>query len=454
MDRKDFFKRLDGELDAITPPLSETLKAEPIVSASPEREPVPEYKAEPVPAAAGAGGHSGRFFGAARWRVPAIVLACVLLCGLVLGVLFAALPRGGVSVLRLDINPSVGFVLDGSQKVTGVISLNADGDTVLLSEEGFFDSLIGTSAEEAAIAVTDRAAQTGYLDVTDTGSAEGYNEVTLTLTGANASAETASEISSAITEHSRSLGIYLYAEAETVKSDVSEQAERYAEEQALYYERIGEAAALEAYAERRAYDCAEVLLAEALTKYDLYVRIRELNVQIAEACGGSLSLLFDTASYWYWRDREDASEEVAALCAETERTLAQMRLLFGLEWDSYFAFETSYGAYMLTVSEADVAELRVLLEEGIGEENFGGTENLALRLKYYNFVGNDLLQTIFSELFDGVTDTLEELFESISSLVSSEAQALYLRYSALFSLPREAIGEAEYAAFLARIGKQ
>lgn len=451
MARKDFFKQLDGELDRLTPPLSETLKAEPIVSASPEREPVPAYEA--VPAAAGAGGRTGGFFGTARGRVLAIVLAGVLLCGLVLGVLFAALPRGGVSVLRLDINPSVGLILDGSQKVTGVASFNADGDTVLLSDESFFDSLLGSSAGEAAIAVTDRAAQTGYIDVTDTGSAERYNRVTLTLTGEDVSAADAERLAAAVTEHARGLGIYLYAEPAAEEEDVSAKAEEYSAERALYYERIGEADALEAYAESAAYEYAALLLSDALGRYDLYGRIQSLNEQIANACGGTLNLLYDTASYWYWRGREDASEEVAALCGQTEQALTQMQRRFGLQWDSYFAFETAYGAYMLTVNEADVEELRALLAEGIGAETFGGTENLALRLKYYNFVGSDLLQTIFAELFDGVTDTLETLFGTVTSLAESRAQALYLRYSALFSLPREAIGDAEYAAFLARIGK-
>ncbi len=453
MSRKDFFEKLNDELDAITPPLSAALQAEPIASA-PCPETAPEPEAAFVSASAGAGGHTGGSF--KRTRLPALLLAGVLFFVLLAGVLLLALPCGGVSLLSLDINPSVQLVLGANGRVEAVVSGNADGDTVLLSEEGFASSLVGMRAEEAAVALTDRAAQTGYLDVFNEGSAKEYNEVTLLLTGGNASKERAEEIAAAVTAHSRSEGVYLYVSAGAVREDAASEAASLTEDAALYYARIHEAETLAAYAESSAYAYAETLLADALKKYDLFCGIQTLNEQLAEACGETLGAFPDTASYWYWREREDASEQISALCEEAARALAEMRLRFGQEWDSYFSFQVAYTAYMFAasaVSEEDVAELRGLLEEGIGRENFGGAENFSVRLKYYNFVGSDLLQTVFSALFGGGTGTTEELFSVLSSLIASEAQALYLRYSALFSLPRAAIGDEQYAAFLARIGK-
>ena len=103
--------------------------------------------------------------------------------------------------------------------------------------------------------------------------------------------------------------------------------------------------------------------------------------------------------------------------------------------------------------EEDIAALRALEKAGISEQTFGGIGNLSLRMGYYEFVGADVLKSVFEELFDGETGTIGELLENIAALVQSKAQALYLRFSAVFSLPREPLGDADYAAFLDRIGK-
>ena len=56
--------------------------------------------------------------------------------------------------------PSLALTLDENYRVKKAVSRNADADT-FLNDEAFAASLIGVSAEEAALLVAERAAQTG-----------------------------------------------------------------------------------------------------------------------------------------------------------------------------------------------------------------------------------------------------------------------------------------------------
>ena len=441
MKSKQFFKQLDAELRAITPPPSARLNAEPIAV------PVSEPETECVPAAAAAGGGKAPFFASgARRRVLALALAGVLVCGLILGILLA-LPRGAVSVLQLNINPSVSLVLDEQNVVTAVVSGNGDGDTVLMSGEGFADSLIGKTGQEAAEALADRAAQTGFIDVANAGGAEEYNAVSLTLTGKKADERAAQAIADSLAAHFREEGIYLYASASVEREDASALAAQLSAKETLYYERIAEAESLEAYAETSACEYAEALLSEALGKYDLFRTLEALNGAIEADEGNPLGF-----SYWICKEFSDKGESLADLCAQAEQVLLQMKVRFGAEIPSYPAFLAQQTFYAF-FSEESIAALRGLQEAGIREETFGGLENLSLRVDYYEFVGADLLKSVFDELFDGETGTIEELLDTVAALAAGRAQALYLRFSAVFALPREPIGDADYAAFLDRIGK-
>ncbi len=79
------------------------------------------------------------------------------------------------SVMQVDINPSVEFVVDTEGKIASVTALNDDG-AVILSGEVF----VGLTAEEAAAKMVEIAKQTGYISEADN------KDITLTVSGGSA----------------------------------------------------------------------------------------------------------------------------------------------------------------------------------------------------------------------------------------------------------------------------
>lgn len=180
-------------------------------------------------------------------------------------------------------------------------------------------------------------------------------------------------------------------------------------------------------------------------KYDLFAEIESLNEELVEFCGKD-----------YWTAAENA--ETSSRIAEIRAALTRMNLLYGQDFSerntwTALQYKTARAAYLAGIQLADVEALRELSRAGINAETFGGLKNLGVRLNYFHFVSNDLLHTILNELFDGSTETAEGLAANIAELVESRAAALTARFETLFRLPRPAIGESDYAAFLERIGK-
>lgn len=429
MKSSDFLNKLNRELDETVPELSDALKNTPIETRAPaDRKPVPGRRR-------------------LRFRILSVAAAVLILCiaaaGIVLG-----LPgkSGGVAILRVDINPSVLMVLDEEGKVRAVSSGNADADT-LLEEESFSDAMIGLSGKDAALRVAERAALTGFFEFGNRGAEGDYNAVSVTLTGAEEIAEErAQEIAEGISAYFREKGIYLYAEGRTERNaDAGTRAAALEEGARLAYERLGDADALETYAETAAYAYAEDLLFDALMKYDLFAEIESLNEELIELCGKD-----------YWTAAENA--ETSSRIAEIRAALTRMNLLYGQDFSerntwTALQYKTARAAYLAGIQLADVEALRELSRAGINAETFGGLKNLGVRLNYFHFVSNDLLHTILNELFDGSTETAEGLAANIAELVESRAATLTARFETLFRLPRPAIGESDYAAFLERIGK-
>ena len=430
MKPSDFFEKLNRELDEALPGLSDELKNAPIETRAP---------ADKKPTVRGHRTLRLRILSVAA----AVLLLCIAAAGIVLG-----LPGqgGGVAILRVDINPSVLMVLDREGRVSAVSSGNADADT-LLGDDAFVKAMIGLSGQDAALRVAERAALTGYFEFGNTGTAEDYNAISITLTGAEElGAGRAEEIAADVSAYFRQKGIYLYAEGRTERdADVGTHAAVLEAGARLAYERLEDADALEAYAETAAYAYAKDLLTDALMKYDLFAEIEALNGELAELSGRD-----------YWTAEENA--ETLPLIEEIRAALTRMKLLYRQDFLNRNVltrglYEIAHAAYLTGIQLADVEALRELSRSGISAETFGGLKNLGVRLNYFNFVSNDLLHTILNELFDGKTETAEGLAEDVAELVKSRAAALTARFETLFELPRPAIGESDYAAFLERIGK-
>ena len=444
MKQSDFFERLNKELDLATPPMSEELKSEPIPLATHEEK-------EQAFSFRDAKKKRLRFWGIAT-SAASLVIAFALLLSNALGA-FTVAPQ--YITMRLDINPSLTVVLDRNYNVKKVVSANADADT-LLSDETFCSSLVGEHAENAAVSIAERAAQTGYFDLEETGTAQHFNEITVSVLSDEAMPkEIASGIENKLTSFFCERGIYVYAHVEERKSEEAQAEVAAAEERdVLWYEFVAasenlDLTALWTLAKRTVFDYAEDLLADALEKYDLFGQIDALNDQIAADPQGK--------GKTYWTIGGDENQNISELCSDIKALLERLFLLYGTDCRekdalSYLKYLAA-SSYRATISQGSISSLRKLNETGIDDETFCGIENLTLRLRYYQLISNDFFQEIATSILEGVAEGAELILRDIAELTECRMQDRYEKYSVLFSLERSSISESAYAEFLIRIGK-
>lgn len=438
MKSTDFFKQLNEEIDAHVPPLSESLKEAPIRTG--EKESFRE--AEPAPVK-----KSFR----RRWiGVVGVAAAFVLFCAAALWSFARYLDLPSVTLMQVDINPSLVLVLDRDFKVEAAVSNNADGD-LLLSDEEFAAGLVGLSSEQAAVQVTERAAMYGFIDLENEGALGDYNEVNVTLTSnGRVLPARETEIEEGLTQYFCDKGVYLYAKVQTVR-DHSITGEAYKQEERLTYLRIENREELEAYADLAVYSYAEELLFDAFYKFDLFEEIEALEQAIR-------SHPDNTYQRSWWTISSGLTGELSELCGQMKEKLTVLKVFYGMDFTerttvSEWGYLAAEKLYRLSLSLVDLDALRALLREGCNGETFGGIENISVRLNYFGFVSNDLFQDIVTDLFNGHVATLSMLVRDVSSLLLTRAESLCSRFSVLYNAPRSAIGEEAYAAFLLRIGK-
>lgn len=446
MKESDFFKQLNRELQSAAPSMSERLKNEPIQAVSPEK------RGEVCSS------RDKRNSRISRGRITAILAsaaAFVLVCVIGLSSLFSGgAPTELYACMYIDINPSLALTLDENYKVRRVVSLNADADT-LTSDEEFVASLVGLSAQTAAVKVAERAANSGYFSLGD-GDGDDYNELDVTIRS-NAAVEekTLDSVKESLIGFFCEKGVYVYVNARSETDAETETRNRELESRpASYFQWTADTQSiseLERLVENSIYGYAEELLRDALYKYDLFAETERLN-QLIQADEDNVYGLS------YWSVNEELNDSVRELSKEMSRKLEELYLLYGTDYrerdlNSFIRYSAAYKAQQAIGAAADVDSLRTLLNEGVSGDTFGGTENLSVRLNYYCFVSNDILDKITTELWNGVAVTTEKLLSATGELIEDRAASLTERYSALFSLEREPIGEEAYAEFLKRIGK-
>lgn len=471
MKQSDFFEKLNRELENAVPPMSERLKDEPICTHKDEpvrtqAEADTAERAKKAPVSAGttpspAGGNRKRKRARLWGAVGAVAAAVLIVCSAVLGALSTRPVSPRYACMYIDINPSLALTLDENYRVKKAVSRNADADT-FLNDEAFAASLVGVSAEEAALLVAERAAQTGYIRLEDTGSEDAYNQMNVTLlASAEAPAEQAQAIEADLTEYFREKGLYVYVKAEAqADAETESLVKDYEARPAAWYSLAAAEAdfeELKTLAENAVYDYAAYLLTDALAKYDLLGAIGDLNAQIEADPDNKGGALFGN----YWTVDENLNGNVRALCDKMKPLLEKLYLLYGIDcrergglqgavsYQKYIAVS----AYRATISDDALEALRALDKAGINDSTFGGIENLPLRVEYYKLISNKLFSDVAANILDGLSTTAEKLTEDISALIDSRAKELYEKYSALFALPRPAVTESDYAEFLERIGK-
>lgn len=103
-------------------------------------------------------------------RTLCIILSLIMALGCIS--LFGGCAKSDdYTIMQVDTNPSVEFVLDGDNKVVSVTALNADGEIIVAGE-----AFVGKSAEDAMELYLQICIDTGYIDDAET------EEVTITVT--------------------------------------------------------------------------------------------------------------------------------------------------------------------------------------------------------------------------------------------------------------------------------
>ena len=442
MKETDFFKKLNQELRDIPLPMSDKLKNEPIKTQSAQTE-----------------NQSVRFFRRKRF-IAALSAAAAVVVACSIGI-FAALTKTPAPLpplyacMYIDINPSIAITLDENYKVKKAVSRNRDADT-MTSDKAFISSLVGTNAENAAVKIADRAAKSGYIPLYEKGNEKQYNQVTVTVkSNCDVPEEKMGTIRESLVEYFCENGIYVYvnavSETDTETEKLSEAIEACPE---TYFELIAKDKnkdELQKLTEESVYAYASELLDDALRKYDLFKEIRALNEQIKSDPDNVFML-------GYWLVNENLNENIRAISYTLSFKLEELYIFYGTDCrernkDSLIRFTAAYTAYNTAIGLADIDELRNLAENGLSDETFGGLENLSVRVNYFCFVSNDVLNDIATEIWNGTVAAAETLLNDLISLTRDKARALTEKYTALFDLERERIEPNDYAEFLERIGK-
>lgn len=110
-------------------------------------------------------------------KILSIALALLtLVCVLSLSACGKKAPKGTLTRITVDVNPSIELMVDDQNKVVSATALNDDGSILIAGE-----ALVGMNAEDAAELVVSLAAKTGYI-VKGSASAD-ENEVKISVSG-------------------------------------------------------------------------------------------------------------------------------------------------------------------------------------------------------------------------------------------------------------------------------
>lgn len=407
MNSKDFFEKLNIELDSL-PPMSETLKNEPIVTVDPQEE--SETKVIKFP-----------FRKHAKKIVTLVASVAIIFCtaiGLVLSGAIGGNTAPEYTVMQIDINPSFSVLLNSQNKAEKVISNNADGDTVL-SDNTFVASLKGKTAKQVALAITEKASEYGFINLNST--ATEYSTVSVKMITENASqSEVLTGITDEINAYFKSKGVYLYAQGETIIQNGKEKIEEVKQKSVRYYNGVKESAEeLKTYLETYVYGYTEQLLQKYLDKYSLIEQtlylINEKRVDIAQIESNVLSL----------KNEYGENLTISQSPFETEKILFYKGQL-----------------EMLKLSiEPHVENIRTLLSQSITQEN------LSTAIIYIN---NEIFGEIINFILNGET-ALDDIDDVVEEMLDFSAKKKQSDHKADFERPREEIGDDDYHNFMENI---
>jgi len=408
MNSKDFFEKLNIELDSL-PPMSETLRNEPIVTVDPQEEIKTQSKPKVI---------KFPFTKQAKKIVTLVASVAVIFCtviGLVFSGVIGGNPTPEYTVMQIDINPSFSVLLNSQNKAEKVVSNNADGDTVL-SDNTFATSLKGKTAKEVALAITEKASEYGFINLNST--ATEYSTVSVKMIAEKGVAtEVLNEITDEINSYFKGKGVYLFAQGESVTQNYKEQIEEVKQKSVRYYNGVKESAEeLKTYLETYAYGYAEKLLGEQVAKYELIKQ--------------TLTLL----------------QQPTVDMAEVERNIDTLITVYGVEFEKTETnlLELKKYSYKIQLEaalgfiEPQIETIKELLSSGITQENL----TLAL-----GCINNEIFVKIIDFIINGET-ALDDIDDMVEEMLDSFAEKKQSDHREDFERPREEIDDDDYHNFI------
>ena len=234
------------------------------------------------------------------------------------------------AVLTVEINPRVMFISNKEGIVTSVIATNADAD-VLLSCDGFDESVIGKKISQALVNYVELATQLGYIDVD-----RAENTVTITSGKSESEIGALAEAKQSLEEHFTSKGVKAVVVDKTAtvdelckinELDVAEKIEdvigKFADKSPLFSQRKFEeleGEELEGYYKETIINGVKDDVVNALEELSLILEIAKLDTKIIEMC------LFD---YWIVKDYESIEPSLQEIVLAMEEKLSLLEQKYG-----------------------------------------------------------------------------------------------------------------------------
>jgi hypothetical protein len=453
MKERDFINELNAELNTAKLPLSEKVKAEPIKKA--------ETK--------GTGTRSTQVWGKKAWYgFGAAALAASVAAVCVLSGLFPTPIDTGLSpsCMYLSVNPSVVALINTDGKIEKVVSLNEDGDTLLV-DTAFVSSLQGATAQEGAKKLAERAARMGYIDLLADGT-NGYNQISVRFEGEKAADEGLMQsVRAGLTEMFMQKGVLVYVDAQSKITDGFTKVYNQWLSAPSSYLKTGATENAKSTVEALVVDFAADALQESLAQFELYQAIAAANEEIERLTGTYLGELFLGGGNGYWTldDSDRAIEGVSVLEADVAAMLERMYYDFGADYRRLTTLfpdpitgQLFEGAYTFSQGQADnAAVLQGYAENGLSAEDL--TAEFLFSWSSFVLVHGhsqqvvDVFSAVFNASIAWMEESVEEYLAQAETLVVEWSDRLYQQYSSYYDAPRAAITQQAYENFLEKIEK-
>ena len=408
---KEFFDKWEKELDEKLPGLREDIISEPIPEKKPEFTVVKPKK--PLL----------RYMSIAC-SLAAVIVLCICIIPL-LRIKDPSLPidstassggavpkpdtppaaQGNTSLITVEINPRVMFVSDPDGRVTNVIATNEDGD-IVLSSEGFDESVMGKDITEAIISYVKFATVLGYIDPKRL-----ENTVKITSCDDELSKETLKKSKEKLEAHFEENGISatvndVSATVERIceineieKADkISDVIDKFNGKSKLFSERVVEELDekdLESYYLGMVTDNIRSQLKESIRAAEDIIAIASLNQQIIEKCH---------VDYWLVKEFSHIDKELEGLVEEMTIKLDALEQDYGIAIQGTLHLY-SYSAH---ISPENLKEL---------EQSLESFENIEDYKSLYKLFGKELDD--FDKLDNPLTSR-EEIAEEKKNFIKQQ----------------------------------